>query len=155
MATKVSWNDFDYAAKQVLSDLMDEAEISYREMENLTHGEVTYNRIRDIRLGRRAPVRLSEFILLCDVNHCTPMQGLAKVFDVIRADEQAEHDEIDEKDRLDALDAFDDAVDHEDPDDSDDKTDALEYRAMHVTELGLAAKQGDIEAEQEAYEEMP
>jgi transcriptional regulator with XRE-family HTH domain len=29
------------------------------------------------------------------------------------------------------------------------------YRAMHVTELGLAAKQGDIQSEQEAYEEMP
>jgi transcriptional regulator with XRE-family HTH domain len=30
-----------------------------------------------------------------------------------------------------------------------------EYRANHITDLGLAAKAGDIDGEQEAYEEMP
>lgn len=55
MATKVSWNVLDYAAKDVLSDLMDRFDTSYREMEDMLQGSVTYSRIRDIRLGRRAP----------------------------------------------------------------------------------------------------
>lgn len=92
MATKISWNEFDYAAQQVLDSIMSEVDFSYREMENLTHGEVTYNRIRDIRLGRRAPVRLSEFILLCLINHHTPATALQKVFDKVRSNQQAEYD---------------------------------------------------------------
>lgn len=61
MATKIEWDIFDYAARDVLSGLLDELGASYREMENLTQGEVTYSRIRDIKMGNKAPVRLSEF----------------------------------------------------------------------------------------------
>ena len=51
MATKIEWDIFDYAARDVLSGLLDELGASYREMENLTQGEVTYSRTtRSVRM---------------------------------------------------------------------------------------------------------
>ena len=74
MATKIEWDIFDYAARDVLSGLLDELGASYREMENLTQGEVTYSRIRDIKMGNKAPGRLSEFLLICEVCNADPVQ---------------------------------------------------------------------------------
>ena len=36
MATKIEWNSFDYAARDVLDELLDKLGVSYREMENMT-----------------------------------------------------------------------------------------------------------------------
>ena len=79
MATKIEWDIFDYAARDVLSGLLDELGASYREMENLTQGEVTYSRIRDIKMGNKAPVRLSEFLLICEVCNADPVQTLREI----------------------------------------------------------------------------
>ncbi|WEV41611.1 hypothetical protein OZX57_06375 [Bifidobacterium sp. ESL0682] len=38
---------------------------------------------------------------------------------------------------------------------ADVPTEENRYRALHASDLGLAAKQGDIDAEQQAMEEMP
>ncbi|MDF7641754.1 hypothetical protein PT279_09175 [Bifidobacterium sp. ESL0784] len=153
MATKVSWNKFDFAASETLDKLMSETGISYREMENLTEGEITYSRIRDIRIGRRAPVRLSEFILLCSINHCLPQQGLQMVLDRVKQDEQKEYDDENERISREKWESANSLISSESKDDV--PTDDDRYRALHAGDLGLAAKQGDIEAEQQAYEEMP
>ena len=150
MATKVSWNVLDYAAKDVLSDLMDRFDTSYREMEDMLQGSVTYSRIRDIRLGRRAPVRLSEFIEISSLCHCPPEQALQMVFDKARelsetGYEQEAHDVAEDmRQRLDAIIAGESEPTAVDLD-----------RALHVSDLGLAAKHGDADSEQDEYEAEP
>lgn len=53
---------------------------------------MSYNRVRDIELGRRAPVKLSEFLLICDVCDADPVQTLRDII--------AEAQRIEEKERL-------------------------------------------------------
>ena len=126
MATKIEWDIFDYAARDVLSGLLDELGASYREMENLTQGEVTYSRIRDIKMGNKAPVRLSEFISELENEEYMSMtqeerDSINEIFEMLKAQQS-----------------------------SDISTDSVD-----PSTLNLAAKHGDIEREQEAYEEMP
>lgn len=40
---------------------------------------IGYNRVRDIRNGLKAPVRLSEFLLICDVCGADPVQTVRDI----------------------------------------------------------------------------
>lgn len=40
---------------------------------------VSYNRIRDIRLGLKAPVRMSEYLAICDACSADPVQTLREI----------------------------------------------------------------------------
>lgn len=40
---------------------------------------MSFARVRDIVQGRRAPVRLSEFLAICDVCHADPVQTLRQI----------------------------------------------------------------------------
>lgn len=40
---------------------------------------MSFARVRDIVQGRRAPVRLSEFLAICDVCHADPVATLRKI----------------------------------------------------------------------------
>ena len=135
MATKIEWDIFDYAARDVLSGLLDELGASYREMENLPQGEVTYSRIRDIKMGNKAPVRLSEFLLICEVCNADPVQTLREIIT------EARHMELEQQTASTKKSAGERFV-------VDESTSEPDW-------LSMAAKHGDIEAEQEAYEEMP
>lgn len=79
MATKIEWSPLDYAAKDVISALVEDSGFSYREIENQLQGAITYSRVRDICVARRTPVRLSEFIMLSRVCHSTPQDALREV----------------------------------------------------------------------------
>ena len=147
MATKIEWDIFDYAARDVLSGLLDELGASYREMENLTQGEVTYSRIRDIKLGNKAPVRLSEFIRLSAISHCLPVQALNMVLDRVSELENEEYMSMTQEERDSINEIFEMLKAQQSSDISTDSVDP--------STLNLAAKYGDIEREQEAYEEMP
>lgn len=93
MATKIEWNSFDYAARDVLDELLDKLGVSYREMENMTQGEVTYSRIRDIKMGNKAPVRLSEFLIICDVCGADPVQTVRGIIaEAKRIEEEQERE---------------------------------------------------------------
>ena len=93
MATKIEWNSFDYAARDVLDALLDKLGVSYREMENMTQGEVTYSRIRDIKMGNKAPVRLSEFLIICDVCGADPVQTVRGIIaEAKRIEEEQERE---------------------------------------------------------------
>lgn len=135
MATKIEWDIFDYAARDVLSGLLDELGASYREMENLTQGEVTYSRIRDIKMGNKAPVRLSEFLLICDACGADPVQTLREIITEARRMELEQQTASTKKP---AGERF-----------------VVDESTSEPDWLSMAAKHGDIEAEQEAYEEMP
>lgn len=135
MATKIEWDIFDYAARDVLSGLLDELGASYREMENLTQGEVTYSRIRDIKMGNKAPVRLSEFLLICEVCNADPVQTLREIITEARRMELEQQTATTKK--------------------SAGERFVVDESTSEPDWLSMAAKHGDIEAEQEAYEEMP
>ena len=135
MATKIEWDIFDYAARDVLSGLLDELGASYREMENLTQGEVTYSRIRDIKMGNKAPVRLSEFLLICEVCNADPVQTLREIITEARRMELEQQTASTKKP---AGERF-----------------VVDESTSEPDWLSMAAKHGDIEAEQETYEEMP
>lgn len=147
MATKIEWDVFDYAARDVLSGLLDELGASYREMENLTQGEVTYSRIRDIKMGNKAPVRLSEFIRLSAISHCLPVQALNMVLDRVSELENEEYMSMTQEERDSINEIFEMLKAQQSSDISTDSIDP--------STLDLVAKHGDIEREQEAYEEMP
>ncbi|WEV72116.1 hypothetical protein [Bifidobacterium sp. ESL0790] len=97
MATKVDWGSVDYASQEVLDDLYIDSGHSYRRVEELTEERsdtrITYNRVRDICLGRRSSVRLSELVALCSVYEVDPVATLKKILNraaEIRAQDESE-----------------------------------------------------------------
>lgn len=77
----------------MLDELLDKLGVSYREMENMTQGEVTYSRIRDIKMGNKAPVRLSEFLIICDVCGADPVQTVRGIIaEAKRIEEEQERE---------------------------------------------------------------
>lgn len=132
MASKIEWTAVDYAARDVIAQMLDTVNLSYREIEDRLHGQMSYNRVRDLRLGRRAPVRLSEFLALCKLCRFSLRSAVDEVVSRADAIEKAENNA--------ALESNED-----DP----------QYIADHLDQFDYAAKHGDTEAEQEAYEEMP
>lgn len=89
MATKIEWQPSDYAAKEILGTIIEESGLSYRAIESRAGGIVSYARFRDIVVGRRAPVRLSEFLAICEVCQVDPVQTLR---DIIREAERIQHE---------------------------------------------------------------
>lgn len=67
MVNKIKWSACDYAAQGMIDEMLTQLNLSYREIEHRLNGQMSYNRVRDLRLGRRAPVRLSEFMALCEL----------------------------------------------------------------------------------------
>ena len=79
MATAHEWIAYDIAAQKVLGEMIGQCGYSYRQFAELSNGSMSYNRVRDIELGRRAPVKLSEFLLICDVCHADPVATLRQI----------------------------------------------------------------------------
>ena len=96
---------------------------------------IGYNRVRDIRNALKAPVRLSEFLIICEVCDADPVQTLREIIT------EARHMELEQQTATTKKSAGERFV-------VDESTSEPDW-------LSMAAKHGDIEAEQEAYEEMP
>lgn len=96
---------------------------------------IGYNRVRDIRNALKAPVRLSEFLIICDACGADPVQTLREIIT------EARHMELEQQTATTKKSAGERFV-------VDESTSEPDW-------LSMAAKHGDIEAEQEAYEEMP
>lgn len=103
MATKIEWSPLDYAAKDVLSALVEDSGFSYREIENQLQGAITYSRVRDICVARRTPARLSEFIMLSRVCHSTPQEALREVLkrcqEIMQAEIDLEYESMDNEEK--------------------------------------------------------
>lgn len=63
--SKVTRQACDYASVKVIDALIRRSGYGNREIDRLCDGTITYGRIRDIRNGLEAPVRLPEFLLIC------------------------------------------------------------------------------------------
>ena len=129
MASKIEWTPRDYAARDIIDRMLSKTDLSYRDIEEKLGGQVSYNRVRDIRLGRRAPVRLSEFIAICDLCGYSTLDAISAL--MIRAKEIEQGTDI--------------GVDADDS----------QWIADHLDQFDIAAKHGDTEAEQQAYEDLP
>ncbi|KAA8831437.1 hypothetical protein EMO89_01490 [Bifidobacterium tissieri] len=79
MATKVEWSPTDYAAQEELLEMIQQSGYSYRVLESKTDIGISFARIRDIALGKRAPVRLSEFIAICQACRQDPVSTLRRI----------------------------------------------------------------------------
>ena len=76
---KFSWSVLDQAAYRKVTQLIKQSGYSDRTMASKIGDIVSYNRIRDIRLGLKAPVRMSEYLAICDACGTDPVQTLREI----------------------------------------------------------------------------
>ena len=76
---KFSWSVLDQAAYRKVTQLIKQSGYSDRTMAAKLGDIVSYNRIRDIRLGLKAPVRMSEYLAICDACGADPVQTLREI----------------------------------------------------------------------------
>ncbi|RSX53976.1 hypothetical protein D2E25_0282 [Bifidobacterium goeldii] len=79
---KYVWKDTDNAAREAICYLVADSHLGYTGVERAAHGEIGYNRVRDLCLGLKAPARLSEFLLICEVCKADPVKVLKRVLDL-------------------------------------------------------------------------
>ena len=97
MPTKsYKWTPVDFASAKVIDKLLTVAGIGNREFDRRTNSAINYGRVRDIRNGLKAPIRLSEFLIICDVCGADPVQTLR---DIIAEAERLKRERADEEAR--------------------------------------------------------
>jgi hypothetical protein len=75
----------DDAAAEILDRAITERGLTNKGIERLSKGEIGYNRVRDIRMKLRGPIRLSELIALCAAIGLDPAATVRMI--IARADE--------------------------------------------------------------------
>lgn len=79
MATKYEWTAFDYASQQAAAKIIADSGYSYRAISELMDNAVSHVRISDIEKGKKAPIKLSEFLLLCQACEVDPITTLKEI----------------------------------------------------------------------------
>lgn len=79
MAAKIEWTAMDYAAKDALAKIIDDSALAYRVIAERMDGVVSHVRVGYIHNGEKSPVRLSEFLAICDVCNADPVQTLRDI----------------------------------------------------------------------------
>lgn len=69
----------DYAAKDALAKIIDDSALAYRVIAERMGGVVSHVRVGYIHNGEKSPVRLSEFLAICDVYNADPVQTLRDI----------------------------------------------------------------------------
>ena len=69
----------DYAAKDALAKIIDDSALAYRVIAERMGGVVSHVRVGYIHNGEKPPVRLSEFLAICDVCNADPVQTLRDI----------------------------------------------------------------------------
>lgn len=90
MATKYEWTAFDYASQQAAAKIIADSGYSYRTISEMMNNAVSHVRISDIEKGRKAPIKLSEFLLLCQACEADPVAVLRDIIEAARAYESRE-----------------------------------------------------------------
>ncbi|MDB0646305.1 hypothetical protein PL407_03785 [Bifidobacterium adolescentis] len=85
MATKYEWTAFDYASQQAAAKIIADSGYSYRTISEMMNNAVSHVRISDIEKGRKAPIKLSEFLLLCQACDADPVATLRDIIEAARA----------------------------------------------------------------------
>lgn len=79
MATKYEWTAFDYASQHAAAKIIAGSGYSYRTISDMMNNAVSHVRISDIEKGRKAPIKLSEFLLLCQACEVDPIATLREI----------------------------------------------------------------------------
>lgn len=79
MAARVEWTAADYAAKEAMERIIDDSALAYRVIAERMGGVVSHVRIGYIHNGKKSPVRLSEFLAICDVCGADPVQTVRDI----------------------------------------------------------------------------
>ncbi|MDD6461767.1 MAG: hypothetical protein PUF51_04815 [Bifidobacteriaceae bacterium] len=85
---KITRSELDTAAASLLDAQIKNRNLSNKNVETLTHGAVGYNRVRDLRMGLRGPMRLSEFVDLCRGLDLDPLATLSDILVETAANER-------------------------------------------------------------------
>lgn len=96
MATKYEWTAFDYASQQAAAKIIADSGYSYRAISDLMNNTVSHVRISDIEKGRKAPIKLSEFLLLCQACEADPVATLKEIIETASSYESNEHSRVTE-----------------------------------------------------------
>ncbi|KOA68037.1 hypothetical protein BBM1605_00555 [Bifidobacterium breve MCC 1605] len=62
-----------------MNRVIERAGMNNSAVDRASKSSIGYNRVRDIRNGLKAPVRLSEFLLICDVCGADPVQTVRDI----------------------------------------------------------------------------
>lgn len=133
MAAKIEWTAIDYAAKDRLARIIDDSGLAYRVIAERMGGTVSHVRVGYIHNGEKSPVRLSEFLAICDVCHADPVQTLREII--------AEAERIQAKQQAPPTDPA------SSPSESDASVDALYREARGAEPIDIDAWAGRIKAE--------
>lgn len=80
MPTKsYKWSPADFAAARTIDKMLTTVGLGNREFDRASDGAINYGRVRDLRNGLKAPVRLSEFLIVCDVCGADPVQTVRDI----------------------------------------------------------------------------
>ena len=97
MAAKIEWTAADYAAKNAMAKIIDASALAYRVIAERMGGVVSHVRIGYIHNGEKSPVRLSEFLLICEVCNADPVQTLREIITEARRMEPAGERFVDDR----------------------------------------------------------
>lgn len=87
---KIRRTSIDEATSSAIDELLTDRGFSNREFDRATDGAITYSRIRDIRSGLRGPIRLSEFLIICQTCEVDSVATLREIIEAARAYEARE-----------------------------------------------------------------
>ena len=76
---KIKRTAWDLAAAEFFDSTIESKGLTNKAIERVSDGRMGYNRVRDIRMGLRGPIRLSELITLCTILHISPTETLKKI----------------------------------------------------------------------------
>jgi hypothetical protein len=69
----------DDVSAKILDRVINRAGMNNSAIDRASKSAIGYNRVRDIRNALKAPVRLSEFLLICEVCNADPVQTLREI----------------------------------------------------------------------------
>ncbi|NMN02819.1 hypothetical protein [Bifidobacterium panos] len=87
---KYQWSKEDIAAATAIDRIIKKAGKTNAAVAEALDNAISYNRVRDIRNGFKAPVRLSEFLAICGICDADPITTLQKVISDAKAKEEDE-----------------------------------------------------------------
>lgn len=79
MAQKVEWTVLDKAAVKQLASLVEESGLTYRELSQRMGMQISFTRIQKALNEKNGPLRLSEFVYICQALGKDPAVELRKV----------------------------------------------------------------------------
>ena len=87
------WDAIDDEASRRIDGIIADANLNNTSLARASGDKIKYNRVRDIRMWLKAPMRLSEFVTICRACHVDPVEVFSEIISAADArDGHAEKD---------------------------------------------------------------